>query len=73
MALIVALLVYFGFAVPAGVGVLKVKRWGRVAAIVHAAISLFLIPVGTIIGALTLIYMARPEIREYFEGKLPDP
>jgi len=66
VAFIVLLLVYFGFAVAAGVGLLKLKRWGRVAAMVHAALSLLLIPIGTIIGALTLVYLTRSETREYF-------
>ena len=66
VAFIVVLLVYFGFAVAAGVGLLKVKQWGRVAAMVHAALSLLQVPVGTIIGVLTLAYLNRSEIRECF-------
>ena len=66
VAFIVVLLVYFGFAVAAGVGLLKVKQWGRVAATVHAALSLLQVPVGTIIGVLTLAYLNRSEIRECF-------
>jgi len=68
VAFIVVLLAYFGLAVAAGVGLLKVKRWGRVAAIVHAALSLINIPCGgPIIGALTLVYLLRSKTREYFE------
>ena len=63
----VILLAYFGLAVAAGVGLLMVQRWGRVAAIVHAALSLLSIPFGTIIGALTLAYLLRSKTREYFE------
>ena len=62
VAFIVVLSVYFGFAVAAGVGLLKVKRWGRVAAMVHAALNLPLMPVGTIIGALTLVYLLRSKL-----------
>ena len=63
----VILLAYFGLAVAAGVGLLMTKQWGRVAAIVHAALSLLNIPFGTIIGALTLVYLLRSKTREYFE------
>ena len=66
VALIVVLLVYFGLSVAAGVGLLKVKRWGRILAIIQAALSLLQIPLGTIIGALILVYMFRPQTKEYF-------
>ena len=63
----VILLGYFGLAVAAGVGLLMGKQWGRIAAIVHAALSLLSAPFGTIIGALTLVYLLRSKTREYFE------
>ena len=66
VALIVVLLVYFGLSVAAGVGMLKVKRWGRILAIIHAVLNLLNIPIGTVIGALTLVYLRRSETREYF-------
>ena len=34
---------------------------------IHAVLSLFAIPCGTIIGILVLIYLMKPETREYFE------
>jgi hypothetical protein len=68
VALIVALLAFFGLAVAAGVGVLKVKRWGRIVAIIHAALNLLQIPLGTIIGTLILVYMFRSQTREYFKA-----
>ena len=68
VAVIVVLLAYFGLAVAAGVGLLKVKRWGRILAIIHAALSLPVIPaLGPIIGALILVYMFSPQTKEYFE------
>ena len=36
--------------------------------IIVAALSLFWFPVGTAIGILVIIYLAKPEVREYFEG-----
>ena len=68
VALIVALLAFFGLAVAAGVGVLKVKRWGRIVAIIHAALSLINMPIGTVIGALILVYMLKPQTKEYFKA-----
>jgi hypothetical protein len=67
VTVIVALLIFFGLAVAAGVGVLKVKRWGRIVAIIHAALSLLYIPIGTVIGALILVYMLKPQTKEYFK------
>ena len=67
-ALIVPLLAFFGLAVAAGIGVLKVKRWGRIVAIIHSAVSLLSRPIGTIIGALILAYMLKPQTKEYFKA-----
>jgi len=68
VALIVMLLAYFGLSVAAGVGLLMRKQWGRILAIIHAALSLINIPIGTIIGALTLVYLRKSKTREYFEA-----
>jgi len=68
VAFIIVLLAYFGLSMAAGVGLLKVKRWGRTLAIIQAALSLLQIPLGTIIGALILVYMFRPQTKEYFEA-----
>ena len=60
------LLSLLGISLAAGIGLLTRKEWGRILAIVHAAMSLIVIPLGTIIGALSLVYLTRSEIREYF-------
>jgi len=65
---IIVLLVLIGLSVVAGIGLLKGKSWGRILALVNAVLDLFNIPIGTVIGVLTLIYLLRPEVREYFEG-----
>jgi hypothetical protein len=55
-------------AVIAGIGLLSGKEWGRVMSLVYATISLLRIPFGTIIGILVLVYLVKPEVREYFES-----
>ena len=62
------MLAYFILALMGGIGLLKGKEWGRILSIVHAALSLFSIPIGTVIGILVLIYLTKPEVREYFTG-----
>ena len=57
-----------GLSLAGGIGILKAKSWGRIISIVVAVLSLFWIPVGTVLGVLVLIYLAKPEVREYFEG-----
>ena len=59
---------YFILALMGGIGLLQGKGWGRILSIVHAALSLFWIPVGTVIGILILVYLTRPEVVEYFAG-----
>lgn len=63
----VLLLAFGGLAVAAGIGLIMGKEWGRISAIIHAALSLIRIPFGTIIGVLTLIYLLRTETRQYFQ------
>ena len=65
---IFVLLVCIGLSLAGGIGILKAKSWGRIISIVNAVLSLFNIPIGTIIGILVLIYLTRAEMREYFEG-----
>ncbi|MFH1640056.1 MAG: hypothetical protein ABIB93_07115 [Chloroflexota bacterium] len=65
------LLLYTVIALTAGIGLLMKKEWGRVLAIVHAAVSLFLFPFGTVLGVLTLIYVTRTEVRDYFLDTTP--
>ena len=64
---IIVLLALIGLSVAAGIGLIKGKSWGRTLALVNAVLDLFNIPIGTVIGVLTLIYLLRPEVKEYFE------
>ena len=63
---IVALACYVGVSVAGGIGLLLGKEWGRILSIVNAALSVFWIPIGTVIGILAIIYLAKSETREYF-------
>jgi len=63
---IIVLLALFSLSVAAGIGLIKGKSWGRILAIVNAFLDLFSFPIGTTIGVLTLIYLFRQEVKEYF-------
>ena len=65
---LLCVLCYLGVAVAGGIGLLLRKEWGRIMSIVHAAVSLFAIPFGTVVGILQLIYLLRADVREYFES-----
>ena len=64
---IFVLLCCIGLSLAGGIGILKAKSWGRIICIVNAILSLFNIPIGTVIGILVLIYLTKPDVREYFE------
>ncbi len=68
--LIIAVIFLFftsSLAVVAGFGLLAGKEWGRVMSIAYATFSLLRIPFGTIVGILVIVYLIKPQIREYFE------
>lgn len=62
----IVLLALIGLSVAAGIGLIKGKSWGWTFAMVTAVLDLFNVPFGTIIGILSLIYLFRKEVREYF-------
>ena len=64
---VIILMAYLGLSVAAGVGLLTGKEWGRITGIVHAGLSVLNVPIGTVIGILVLVYLTKPEIKEYFE------
>jgi len=64
--LMLVLLTFCGLAVASGVGLMLGKEWGRIAALVHSGLSALWVPIGTVVGVLALVYLTRPEIREYF-------
>ena len=60
------LLGYLFLAVAGGVKLLRARESGRVMGIVHSVISMLIFPVGTVIGALVIMYLARPSVKSYF-------
>jgi len=65
---LLVMVAYFILALMGGIGLLKGREWGRILSIIHAALSLFWVPVGTVIGVLILIYLTKTETQEYFTG-----
>ncbi len=65
---ILFLLCFLAFAVAGGIGLMlnRGREWARIISIVHSALSLFAIPIGTIIGTLSIIYLVRQDVRDYF-------
>jgi type II secretory pathway pseudopilin PulG len=55
--------------VAAGVGMLKLRSWGRTLQIVFACIGLLGIPCGTLISVLILVYLLKPGVRILFSGR----
>jgi hypothetical protein len=54
-------------SIASAIGLLIRREWGRMLSIVHAALSLLLVPIGTIIGVLIIQYLGKPEVKEYFQ------
>jgi hypothetical protein len=64
--------VFLAFAIPAfaaGYGLLKVRSWGRILAIILAAIALTKIPFGTIFGIYALVIMFNKETERLFAAQ----
>jgi len=70
---ILVLLCYLGLAIAGGIGLTlnKGHEWARIVSIVHSALSLFAVPVGTVIGTLSIIYLTKQEVRDYFNPPQP--
>lgn len=49
-----------------GFGLWTMRQWARVATIAMAIVGLSFVPVGTIIGGVTLWYLLKPEISSHF-------
>ena len=64
---ILIFIAYFVLAVMGGIWLLQGHEMGRTLSIVHGALSLLCIPIGTVVGALVLVYLTRPEVRDYFQ------
>jgi hypothetical protein len=67
---ILVLLCYLAVAITAGIGLLMGQEWGRVTGLVHSALSLIFPPViGTVLGTLSIIYLTKTEVKDYFAAK----
>jgi len=66
----VVILVFGGAFAVVGWGLWELKQWARAAAIVMAVLQLPGIPIGTIVGALTLWYLlADPDAKAAFQAQ----
>jgi hypothetical protein len=63
---ILVLVCYLGLSIAGGIGLIMGREWGRIIGLVHNALSLFAIPIGTVIGTLAIIYLTKQEVRAYF-------
>ena len=52
-----------------GIGLWKLRRYGRTIQLVFAWIGLIAIPIGTVISVLILIYLFKPGVKVLFSGK----
>jgi len=70
---ILLLLCFLALSIVGGVGLLlnPGRNWTRMVSIVHSALSLFFIPIGTIIGTLSIIYLAKQDVTDYFNPPKP--
>ena len=50
-----------------GWGLLRIRSWARILALVLAIMGLFAFPVGTLISALIIWYLSKEEVRQAFE------
>ena len=77
MAVGAAAAVFFGaLALPgfaAGYGLLKRRVWGRVLAIIVAALDLFNIPIGTAVGLYALWVLTHEKAAGYFKPASASP
>jgi hypothetical protein len=68
---VIILIVYIVLAVAAGIGLLNGKEWARIASIILAVLTLFNIPIGTVIGILILVYLTKEDVKDYFTPSKP--
>jgi hypothetical protein len=53
----------------AGIGLLKMRPWGRIVAIVVGALNILSFPLGTALGVYTLWVLLNPETEALFRGQ----
>ena len=55
------------WAVLTGFGLLRLRRWARISAIILAIPSLATFPVGTVLSILILVYLLKREVARLFQ------
>src|SRR4030042_6671713 len=62
------LLCFFALALAGGIGLTlpRGREWARIISLINCAFALILVPFGTIIGILAIMYLNKPEVRDYF-------
>src|ERR1017187_6180456 len=69
----VVLAVVFGLLVmvkiTCGIGLLKLKPYGRTLEMIMSCLGLIVLPIGTIIGVLVLIYLNKPGLKILFAAR----
>ncbi|MGE5140418.1 MAG: hypothetical protein ACM3JD_13205 [Rudaea sp.] len=74
LAVSIGLLFVLAFGVVgaiAGWGLYQLKEWGRWMAIVLAILSLFGVPLGTLVGAIIIWYLLQPQVAIAFGAGVP--
>lgn len=66
VVVIFALLLLLAANVAVGWGLWNMHAWARLGAIVLSGLRLFNVPIGTVIGGLTIWYLLQPEAMEAF-------
>jgi len=56
----------------AGVGLLRRKAWGRILALIVGFFNLFIVPIGTALGAYTFFVLLQQSGANYFAGPCQD-
>ena len=65
-------LIFAAANIATGVGLWKLRDWGRTLQIVLSCLGLVAIPLGTIISILLLVYFTRPHVKILFSGRRRD-
>ena len=61
-----ALLALAGFNLASGIGLWRLKRWGRTLQLIASWIGLLGVPIGTVVSVLVLFYLTRPGVKSLF-------
>ena len=59
------------YSIVCGIGLLKLRSYGRTMLMISSGIGLLGVPIGTLISIAILIYMAKPGIKVLFSGRQP--